>query len=109
MKTAWDGLRDKYVVAALRARSFVDVAFTSPMIFFTHSKLVERPMIRTIMDCAEDFLEKLGSEGYRAVGVGLNARIGDSSILLVDTFAESILKKAFPAAGRLQCLVGKPA
>ena len=84
MKTAWDGLRDKYVVAAIRKRSFVDVAFTAPMIFFTHSKLVKRPMIRTIMDCAEGFLEGLDSEGYRPVGEGLNARIDDSDILRVD-------------------------
>lgn len=33
----WDGLRDRYVLGALRARSFVDVAFTTPLIFFTHS------------------------------------------------------------------------
>ena len=26
----WDGLRDRYVLGALRARSFVDVAFTTP-------------------------------------------------------------------------------
>ena len=55
--TAWDGLRDRHVVAALRARSFVDVAFTTPMIFFTHHHLVTRPMIRTIMDAAEAFIE----------------------------------------------------
>ena len=29
MKTAWGGLRDKYVVAALCALSFVNVVFTS--------------------------------------------------------------------------------
>jgi hypothetical protein len=34
-----DGLRDRYVLGALRARSFVDVAFTT-LIFFTHSGLV---------------------------------------------------------------------
>ena len=36
----WDGLRDRYVLGALRARSFVDVSFTTPLIFFTHSDLV---------------------------------------------------------------------
>jgi len=36
----WEGLRDRFVLGALRARSFVDVAFTSPLIFFTHSELV---------------------------------------------------------------------
>ena len=86
----------------------MDVTFTSPMIFFTHSKLIERPMIRTTMDCAEGFLEEIGSEGYRPVGEGLNARIDDARTLLVDTLAESILEKPPPAAGRLQCVVGKP-
>ena len=45
------------------------------------------------MDCAEGFLEELGSEGYRPVGEGLNARIDDSNIFLVDTLAESFLEK----------------
>jgi len=54
--TVWDGLRYKHVVAVLRARSFVDVTFTTPMIFFTHHRLVTRPMIRTIMDAAEAFI-----------------------------------------------------
>ena len=36
----WDGLRDRYVLGAFRARSFVDAAFTSPLIFFTHSDQV---------------------------------------------------------------------
>ena len=39
------------------ARSFVDVAFTTPMIFFTHHHLIKRPMIRAIMDAAEAFIE----------------------------------------------------
>ena len=38
----WDGLRDRYVLGALRARSFVDVAFTTPLIFFTHSDHVSQ-------------------------------------------------------------------
>ena len=38
----WDGLRDHYVLAALRARSVVDVAFTTPLIFFTHSDYVSK-------------------------------------------------------------------
>jgi hypothetical protein len=37
-----DGLRDHYVLAALRARSVVDVAFTTPLIFFTHSDYVSK-------------------------------------------------------------------
>ena len=38
----WGGLRDRYVLGALRARSFVDVAFTTPLIFFTHSDHVSQ-------------------------------------------------------------------
>ena len=40
--TAWDGLRDRHVVAALRARSLVDVAFTTPMISFTHHRHIQQ-------------------------------------------------------------------
>lgn len=36
----WNGLRDRYVLGGLRARSFVDAAFTTPLIFFTHSDVV---------------------------------------------------------------------
>ena len=36
----WDGLRDRYVLGAFRARSFVDAALTSPLILFTHSDQV---------------------------------------------------------------------
>ena len=46
LATVWDGLRDRFVVAALRARSFVDVTYTMPMTFFTHSSTVTRPMLR---------------------------------------------------------------
>ena len=44
------------MVAALRARSFVDVRFTTPMVFFTHHRPVTRPMTRTIMDAAEAYI-----------------------------------------------------
>jgi len=54
----WDGLRDRHVVAALRARSLVDVVFTTPMAFFTHHRLVTRPMVRTIMNAARAFIEE---------------------------------------------------
>jgi len=54
--TVWDGLRDKHVVEALRARSFVDVTSATPMVFFTHYTLVTRPMIRTIMNVAQAFI-----------------------------------------------------
>jgi hypothetical protein len=58
MTTVWDGLRDRHVVAALRARSFVDVVFTTPMVFFTHHRLVTRRMVRTIMNAAQAFIEE---------------------------------------------------
>ena len=53
------GLKDRYVQGALRARSFIDVAFTTPMTFFTHSTAVNRPQIRQIMDCAALFIEEI--------------------------------------------------
>ena len=56
--TVWDGLRDRHVVAALRARSLVGVVFTTPMVFFTHHRLVTRPMVRTIMNAAQAFIEE---------------------------------------------------
>ena len=75
----WDGLRDRYVLGALRARSFVDVAFTSPLIFFTHSDLVtidllsfttvravimfmqvNRHMIGQVMEGAKSWIEEIG-------------------------------------------------
>ena len=37
----WNGLRDRFVLRALRARSFVDAAFATPLIFFTHSDSVK--------------------------------------------------------------------
>jgi len=43
LMVVWDGLRDKYVVAALRARSFVDVLYSKPMTFFTHSNTYVPP------------------------------------------------------------------
>jgi hypothetical protein len=42
----------------LRARSFVGVMFTTPMIFFTHNCLVTHPMVRTIMNAAQVVIEK---------------------------------------------------
>ena len=42
VEVVWCGLRDRYVLGALRARSFVDVGFTTPLIFFTHSELVSQ-------------------------------------------------------------------
>jgi hypothetical protein len=58
VETVWNGLRDRYTVAALRSRSFVDVTYTTPMIFFTHSTTVTRPMLRTIADCGEAYRNK---------------------------------------------------
>jgi hypothetical protein len=54
----WGGLRDWHVVSALRARSFAAVVFTTPMVFFTHHRLATRPMVRTIMDAAQAYIEE---------------------------------------------------
>ena len=55
----WQGMSDRFVMAAFRSRSVVDCCFTSPMTLFTHNKAVTRPMIRSIMDCAENWLDTL--------------------------------------------------
>jgi hypothetical protein len=54
----WGELRDRRMVSALHARSFVDVVFTTPMVFFTHHRLVTRNMVRTTMDVAQTFIEE---------------------------------------------------
>jgi hypothetical protein len=59
--TAWDELRDVHVVTALRARSFIDSASTRPLINFTHSNSVTRPMIGGAMACARTFLEQMAA------------------------------------------------
>jgi hypothetical protein len=56
--TLWGRLRDRHVLSALRARSFENVVFTTPMVFFTHHRLVTRSMVRTIMDAARAFTEE---------------------------------------------------
>jgi len=58
------GLKDRFVQSALRARSFIDVAFTTPMTFFTHVKSVKRTQIRGVMDCAAVFIEQIASIGF---------------------------------------------
>ena len=55
----WDGLRNRYVVAALRARSFVDVTYAKTMTFFTHSSTMNRLMLRTAVDCGGKYIDKL--------------------------------------------------
>ena len=79
VEAVWGGLRDRYTVAALRSRSFVDVTYTAPMIFFTHSTTVTRPMLRTIADCGEAHIHKLESLKY------------DSDLPLVTDLASSVL------------------
>ena len=49
----WDGLRNRYVVAALRARSFVDVTYAKTINFFTHSITMTRPVLRTAVDAVK--------------------------------------------------------
>ena len=56
----WDGVRDRFVVAALRARSFVDVTYAKTMTFFTHSNTMNRLMLRTVVDCGGKYIDELG-------------------------------------------------
>ena len=83
--TPWYGLRDRFVVAALRARSFIDSVFTRPMILFSHSNSVTRPMIRGIMDCAQAFLEKLAASD----------REGRAATPALDSIATAVVER-FP-------------
>jgi hypothetical protein len=55
---AWGRLRDRHVTSALRVWSFVDVVFTTPMVFFTLHRLVTRPVVRNVMDAAQAFIEE---------------------------------------------------
>ena len=66
IERSWDGVRDKYAISALSARSFIDVTFAIPLNFFIHSKFVGRHDIRSVMDCVEAWitdLEKLDDVG----------------------------------------------
>lgn len=56
---SWIGLNDRYGLTAFRARSFIDVAFNAPMVFFTKSLAVNRSQIRGIMNCGEAFISHL--------------------------------------------------
>lgn len=77
----WDGLRDNYCLAAFRARSFIDVAFNAPMVFFTKSLAVNRSQIRGIMDCGEAFIRQLCALSTSALTVAPK----------LDSLAESII------------------
>jgi hypothetical protein len=57
---AFDGLRDKYVVAALRARTFFNATFLLPMRLFTHHNDVTRPHLHLVMKSAEAWIGELG-------------------------------------------------
>jgi hypothetical protein len=57
----FDGLRNKYVVAALRARTFIHATFLSPMRLFTHHKDVGRRQIYKVLSCADEWIQNLGT------------------------------------------------
>ena len=57
---SWNGVRDKYFVASVSARSFVDVTFAIPLNYFVHSDFVGRHEISSVMSCAKRWIEKLG-------------------------------------------------
>jgi len=84
------GLKDRFVQGALRARSFIDVVFTTPMTFFTHSKAVNRPQIRGIMDCAALFIERLA----KLSPIGLNK---PPMIPICIDFIANLVLATFPA------------
>mmetsp|Transcript_36682 Transcript_36682/g.82183 ORF Transcript_36682/g.82183 Transcript_36682/m.82183 type:complete len:435 (+) Transcript_36682:632-1936(+) len=60
----WGGLRGRYVLGAFRTRSFVDVAFTTPLIFFTHSDHVTRPMPGRVMGAARAWVVEVQGLDY---------------------------------------------
>ena len=95
VETVWNGLRDRYTLAALRARSFIDVTYTAPMIFFTHSSKVTRPMLRTIVDCGEQYIMKLA------------ALQNDSGLPHVSSLALAIVAALHRLAGEEEAAVSK--
>jgi hypothetical protein len=79
------GLKNRYVQAALRARSLVNVTFLAPLTFFTRSSFVKRTQVFEIMQVAEQFIEDLEDLG----------KIGDSYPPPLEGLANLILEK-FP-------------
>jgi hypothetical protein len=89
------GLKDRFVQGALRARSFIDVVFTTPMTFFTHSRAVNRSQIRGIMDCGAAFIERISV--LSPIGLFSSSRLSSSSSseppICIDLIAKLILAK----------------
>ena len=97
--TAWDALRDRHVVAALRARSLVDVTFTTPVVFFTCHRLVTRFMIRAIMDATQAFIEAdladLGALGAETAPTPQSVKVRVFAALRLAGFDVAGLEKAY--------------
>ena len=60
IERSWDGVRDRYAMSAVSARSFIDVAFAIPLNFFVHSKFVTRGTMRSVMECTAEWINGLG-------------------------------------------------
>ena len=52
--------RDFLNLAAYSARSLIGVVIHDPLVFFIHCEESTRPMIRTIMDCADQTIQLFG-------------------------------------------------
>ena len=57
---SWEAVKDKYFIAAVSARSFVDVVFARPLNYFVHSDFSGRHDLSKIMACAETWISNLG-------------------------------------------------
>jgi hypothetical protein len=56
---SWEAVKDKYFVAAVSARSFMDVVFARPLNYFVHSDFSGRHDLSKIMACAEKWISDL--------------------------------------------------
>jgi len=83
ISTSWNAVSDKYFVAAVSARSFVDVAFAKPLNFFVHADFTARPHLSRIMRCAESWITSLGTLDD----------VGEAKAPLIDSLATLILSE----------------
>jgi hypothetical protein len=67
--------RDFFNLVAYKARSLIGAVIHDPLVFFIHCEESTRPMIRTIMDCAEqtillfEELDLIGMKGPPVIDV----------------------------------------
>ena len=82
---SWDAVQDRYFIAAVSARAFVDVVFAKPLNFFVHSDFSTRHDLSAIMSCA----------GVWINGLSTLEEAKDVPAPAVDSLSELILAK-FP-------------